>query len=48
MLDIFKGGAIFGEMSAMHPRERDESAEVVVGLKREENESKWKTGWNHR
>ncbi|PIU31572.1 MAG: hypothetical protein COT06_07410 [Syntrophobacteraceae bacterium CG07_land_8_20_14_0_80_61_8] len=29
ILDIFKGGSIFGEMSAIDPRERDESAEVV-------------------
>lgn len=29
ILDIFKGGSIFGEMSAIDPRERDESAQVV-------------------
>lgn len=29
ILDIFKGGSIFGEMSAIDPRERDESAVVV-------------------
>lgn len=29
ILDIFKGGSIFGEMSAIDPRERDESAEVL-------------------
>ena len=29
ILDIFRGGSIFGEMSAIDPRERDESAEVI-------------------
>lgn len=29
ILDIFQGGSIFGEMSAIDPRERDESAEVI-------------------
>ncbi len=29
ILDIIKGGSIFGELSAVEPRERDESAEVI-------------------
>ncbi len=29
ILDIFKGGTIFGEMSLVEPQERDETAEVI-------------------
>ncbi len=29
IIDIFKGGSIFGEMTVIEPHERDESAEVI-------------------
>ncbi|UCG77515.1 MAG: Crp/Fnr family transcriptional regulator [Nitrospirota bacterium] len=29
IIDIFKGGSIFGEMSVVEPEERDESAEMI-------------------